>query len=163
LLPEYRLLLSTVTIELPPLRERLEDLPLLAQAILENLNRGEDRQLEGFEESVLEQFQRYHWPENISELTEVVQAAREKSTNSVITAEDLPFQFRAGYEAQREHPAQTEAFTDLESYLERVEREHILAALEQSRFNKTKAAELLGIPRAKLYRRLETLEIEIED
>jgi len=163
LLPEYRLLLSTVTIELTPLRERLEDLPLLAQAILENLNRGEDRQLEGFEESVLEQFQRYHWPENISELTEVVQAAREKSTNSVITAEDLPFQFRAGYEAQREHPAQTEAFTDLESYLERVEREHILAALEQSRFNKTKAAELLGIPRAKLYRRLETLEIEIED
>ncbi|MDG2391284.1 MAG: sigma 54-interacting transcriptional regulator [Planctomycetaceae bacterium] len=163
LLPEYRLLLSTLLIELPPLRDRLEDLPLLSQEILENLNRGEDHQLEGFEDAVVELFQRYHWPENINELTEVIQAARSQATGVHVTEENLPFRFRAGYDAQRENPAPAESFTDLESYLERVEREHILAALEQSRFNKTKAAELLGIPRAKLYRRLESLDIETED
>lgn len=163
LLQEYLLMLSAISIDLPPLRERLEDLPLLAQEILETLNRGEERQLEGFEESVLELFQRYHWPDNLTELTSVIQAARQQSTDLLITENDLPFRFRTGYDAQRENPSPAESFADLESYLERVEREHILAALEQTRFNKTKAAELLGIPRPKLYRRLESLGIEIED
>ncbi|MBD3673230.1 MAG: hypothetical protein HUJ26_06850 [Planctomycetaceae bacterium] len=163
LIREYLLLLSTIILKLPPLRERLEDLPLLAQEILETLNRGEEWQREGFEDDVLELFQRYQWPENIAELTAVVQSAHQSATGLLITESDLPFRFRSGYDAQRENPAPVESFTDLESYLERVEREHILAALEQSRFNKTKAAELLGIPRPKLYRRLESLGIDTED
>lgn len=160
LLPEFLLELSTLSIEVPALRNRLDDLPLLAQDLLESLNRGDERQVEGFDEAVIEIFQRYQWPDNISELTQVIHEARERCDGTLITLEHLPFRFQAGYEAQRERPAASTAFVDLEAYLEQVERDHILAALEQSRNNKSKAADLLGIPRAKLYRRLEALGIE---
>jgi DNA-binding NtrC family response regulator len=162
LLPEFLLQLSTLSIGVPALRDRLDDLPLLAQDILESLNRGADRQIEGFDEAVIEKFQRYQWPDNVSELTLVIQEARQRCDGILIMPEHLPFRFRAGYEAQREGPAATASFADLESYLEQVERDHILAALEQSRFNKSQAAELLGIPRAKLYRRLEALGIDAD-
>ncbi len=160
LLPEFLDRLNAVRIALPPLRERTEDLPLLAQHLLENSNRGEERQIEGFDAAVWSQFEQYRWPGNISELETVIREARVACDGPRILATHLPFRFRTGLSAQAESPPLGGAFPPLEEYLTQLERRHILAALEQSRHNKSKAADLLGIPRPKLYRRMQALGIE---
>jgi DNA-binding NtrC family response regulator len=159
LLPEYLLVLSELTIEIPPLRKRPLDIELLAQHLLENSNRGEERQIEGFHERVLRLFEKYHWPGNVRELQAVIRESRQAGSGPLITEEDLPFRFRTGLAAQTEAPPSHAGFVPLEVHLEQVEREHILAALEAVGFVKSKAADLLGIPRPKLYRRLESLGI----
>ncbi|HSG73127.1 MAG TPA: helix-turn-helix domain-containing protein [Planctomycetaceae bacterium] len=159
LLPEYLLALSELMIEIPPLRKRPLDIELLAQYLLENSNRGEERQFEGFHEKVLRLFEKYHWPGNVRELQTVIRESRQVSSGPLITEDDLPFRFRTGIAAQVEGPPPNAGFVPLEVHLEQVEREHILAALEAVGFVKSKAADLLGIPRPKLYRRLESLGI----
>lgn len=160
LLPEFRDAVTAICIRLPPVRHRSEDFRLLAQHLLENSNRGEERQIEGFEGAVWKLFEEYQWPGNIRELEAVIREARDACDSPLIRESHLPFRFRTGLASQAESPPGPEAFVPLEEYLEQLEREHILAALRQARHNKAKAADLLGIPRPKLYRRLETLGID---
>lgn len=160
LLPEFRDAVTAICIRLPPLRQRLEDFKLLAQHLLENSNRGEERQIEGFDAAVWRLFEEYQWPGNVRELEGVIREAREVCDAALIRESHLPFRFRTGLASQSESPGGVEAFPPLEEYLEQLERDHIVAALRQTRHNKAKAADLLGIPRPKLYRRLEALEID---
>jgi DNA-binding NtrC family response regulator len=150
-------LLTTLVVRVPPLRERMEDLPLLAQDMLERHNRDRDSQVSGFTEAVWSAFRRYNWPGNQDELQSVIRQAREACTGKLITPGDLPFAFRTGQEAQRVSPPRPQQLQRLQQRLEEVEREHIRQALEVSDQNKSQAAERLGITRPKLYRRMQQL------
>jgi DNA-binding NtrC family response regulator len=150
-------LLTTLVVRVPPLRERMEDLPLLAQDMLERHNRDRDSQVSGFTEPVWSAFRKYNWPGNQDELQSVVRQAREACTGKLITLSDLPFGFRTGQEAQRGNPRRSERLQPLAERLEEVEREHIRQALELSDQNKSQAAERLGINRPRLYRRMQQL------
>ncbi len=148
-------LITPLQIELPPLRSRLADLRLLGQSFVEACNRGSDRQVTGFSEDVWRQFETYNWPGNLAELREVVQQAHAACDGSIISTAHLPFQFRTGMDAQKLGPSPDAALEPLESLLARVEREHVLAALERARGSRAKAAKLLGISRPAFYRKLE--------
>ena len=163
LLPELLFRLTAIPITLPPLRERPGDLPALAQHFLERDNRGDDRQLGGFSDSVLEQFQAYRWPGNLDELADVVRESRTGAEQSLVGVADLPFRFRTGLGAQNTSPPRQPPIEPLADVLARVERDLILEALELTRHNKTRAAELLGLTRPKLYRRIEQLGIDDGD
>jgi transcriptional regulator with PAS, ATPase and Fis domain len=157
LIPGFYYRVTELTIEVPLLRQRREDLPLLAQQLLEQHNRGDERQVGGFTQEVLEQFARYNWPGNVAELAAVVAEARAAAAGALITPQDLPFRFRTGIDAQAIGPAVEARPIDLEAALAEVEREHILGALRQAKNNKSQAAALLGLTRPKLYRRMEVL------
>ena len=157
---ELQFRISTIRIELPALRNRPEDLPLLAQAFLERMNHGADRQLSGFAEEVWTQFEEYRWPGNLAELEAVITGARDSSTGNEIEVGDLPFRFRTGLDAQTVGPPIRPNVEPLEEYLAKIEIDRIEDALRQSRQNKAQAAKLLGMTRPRLYRRMQTLGMD---
>lgn len=161
LLPELFYLLTTLTIEIPPLRQRMDDLAPLAQAFLEGMNHGATRQVSGFADAVWPQFREYAWPGNLDELALVVAEARANGTGSVIDLKDLPLRFRAGLDAQSVGPAQPLPgelpIPPLVEHLEQIERTLIERALVKAKQNKTLAAKLLHMPRPVLYRRMQAL------
>ena len=152
--------ISPLRILLPPLRKRSEDFELLAQALLERLNVGAERQLEGFSEEAWSELREYNWPGNLDELATVIEEAAASSQGAIIGKDDLPFRFRMGRDAQSVGPPVEPLPRPLEPYLEQIEREQIEWALEAAKHNKKKAADLLGLTRQKLYRRMETLGLD---
>ena len=158
-LAELHFELTTIVISIPSLRSRPEDLEPLAQFFLEELNRGEPDQITGFHDDVWQQFRRYNWPGNIGELRAVVTEARSVCKGPEIEPIHLPFRFRTGVSGQTIGPSTRKRPEALDPLLLRVEREQIELALAEARHNKAKAAELLGITRPRLYRRMEVLGI----
>jgi DNA-binding NtrC family response regulator len=152
--------LGTLTIQVPPLREREADLQLLAQHFLGEQNRQCDKQISGFLPEVWPSLQRHNWPGNLDELQLVVQEAHLVASDKQIKLADLPFRFRTALEAQDSPPPLSIQPLPLDEMLLRVETNAIQLALERGKFNKSKAAEILGINRARLYRRMEQLGIE---
>ena len=159
LLTELFDLLAVLTIVLPPIRRRRDDLQPLAQSLLEAENRIEDRQIGGFSDEVWQQFREYNWPGNLDELSAVIREARAACTGPLIQLTDLPFRFRTGLDAQAVGPPLQPRIVPLEEFLTQVEREQIQEALEHSGGNKSRAAQLLGLTRPRLYRRMKTLGI----
>jgi two-component system response regulator HydG len=148
----YRL--NIVHIHIPPLRERPVDIPALAEHLLKRL--AERYQLEHAElaPDALAALTSYRWPGNIRELENTLARALALRTGRAITLRDLPPAIggasAAGTGATRE-PAPTLT-------LEEVERRHILRVLEATRGNKVKAAEILGIDRSTLHRKLKLMQ-----
>ncbi len=159
ILPEFYYLISTMEIKVPALRERRDDLELLAQHFLENENRYQDKQLSGFAPGVLSIFQNYVWPGNLDELTKTIQSAFRATSELQITQESLPLQLKSGIDGRSLGPPLSPAIKPLEETLHQVETECINYALEQCKNNRTEAAKRLGLTRAKLYRRMEVLDI----
>ena len=150
--------LGTITIELPPLAERSEDIPQLAQLFLEEANAGRLKQLGNLASDAIDALVAYNWPGNIDELATAIREAHEHAIGSVVAVGDLPQRLHfAAHAAQ--HGPRTEAI-DLEELLARVEKELIVRALKRSKGNKSKAAKLLGLTRPRLYRRLVQLGLE---
>lgn len=149
--------LSTLTVELPPLSERREDLPLLAQAILESRNDQVARQFSGFTRQANEMICEYDWPGNFGQLSAAIDEAAANASGPVIQVADFSEDFQHSIKAQRfAFKQQTEI--QLDEYLQEIEEQLINRAITESKGNKTKAAELLGISRAKLLRRLAAFE-----
>ncbi len=161
-LPELACTLSTLQIELPALAQRIQDLPLLAQAFLEECNQAGKHQLAGFTPEALDALAGYAWPGNLDELAAVVRAAHASAQVGEVTVRDLPRQIHLAGQAMR-HPAPTSEAISLDEFLGRVERELIERALRRAKGNKSKAAKLLGMTRPKLYRRLVQLGMEAAD
>ncbi len=153
--PEFRDRFGVLEVALPALRDRPEDLALLAQHALEECNVHSDQQRTGFSPDVWQEFRAYNWPGQLDELFSVVQEAHAASTGPLVAIPDLPFRFRAGQDAQSVSPLRHSLQLPLDDLLLQVEKESLLSALERSGGSKQLAAELLGIPRAKLYRRME--------
>ena len=157
ILPEFASLLTTLTITLPPLRSRHEDILLLTQQLIEEGNSRGSRQIEGLTPAVERLFLQYEWPGNVDELASVIHRAAENCPGGLIDVLHLPFDFAAGQDAQQMRPAK--AAVSLDDALAHYEKHLIETALVAARGNKSTAAELLQIPRAKLYRRIESLGI----
>jgi DNA-binding NtrC family response regulator len=146
-------LLSTLTIELPPLSQRLEDLPLLAQLFLEECNARGAKQVGRFAEEALDLLAGHPWHGNLDELDQIVRQAHERCQTAEVSADDLPPAIRHSHDAAA-YPRLPAETIVLEEFLGSIERELIERALEQAKGNKSKAAQLLGMTRPKLYRRL---------
>jgi DNA-binding NtrC family response regulator len=140
---------NTVTIHLPPLRERKEDIPVLAQAFLEEFARERAKPIEGFADSVLEVFDSYSWPGNVRELRNVIERAVLFCSSPRITLEELPATLRGTVHSPRRVPAQQ--VLTLQAAVERAEIEAIRAALTSTSGRRTEAAELLGVSRKTLW------------
>lgn len=169
--PGLAALLTSLTIRVPPLRARGDDLPLLAQQLLEEGNVMGGVQRTEISSNVIRLFLQYPWPGNVDELSQVIQEASGRAVSPMVDVADLPFEFNAGLQMREARPPRR--VVSLDDHLMNVERTLIQQALHSSRGNKAQAAEILGIPRAKLYRRLEALglveeadtpaEVDLED
>ena len=155
---ELAQLLSTLVIEIPPLGERIEDVPLLAQAAIEQINVRGERQVAGLTEKATNCLLRYGWPGNADELFQLMDEAHRAASGPYITDQDLPERISLAW-AAAEHPRREEPSIELDRFLADVERELIRRSLGSAKGNKARAARSLGISRARLLRRMEALEI----
>jgi DNA-binding NtrC family response regulator len=154
-------LISTIEIHLPRLCERIDDLPLLAQFFLETSNQGKSKQIGAVRPEALDLLALYSWPGELVELRDVIASAHRAATPPAIGPADLPpIVFHAAKAAAT--PRRQHAPIDLDQFLVKIEKEAITRALAQAGGNKTVAAELLGLTRPRLYRRLEQLRIASE-
>jgi DNA-binding NtrC family response regulator len=152
--PDLAFALSTVTIEIPALAERVQDIPLLAQHFLERYNAAGGKQLSGFATGAMEQLLAYSWPENVDELAEFVRQACHTAARPQVQAADLPEKVRVTASAEA-HPPRREERIVLDEFLAEIERELLARAVRQTKGNKAKAARLLGVSRPRLLRRLD--------
>lgn len=155
-------LLSTLSIRLPPLVERIEDLPLAAQWFVEQANSRGAKQVSGFSPESLDRLAGYHWPGDLDELEALVAEVHARCEGDEILPSDLPPRVAWAAEAAA-RPRKLEETIVLEEFLAKIERELFERALAQARGNKTKAAQLLGMNRPRFYRRLVQLGFEIAD
>ncbi|RMF88543.1 MAG: sigma-54-dependent Fis family transcriptional regulator [Nitrospinota bacterium] len=147
----YRL--NVVSVEVPPLRDRVEDIPLLADYFLEVLNRKYQKQVTGLSREALQCLLHYPWPGNVRELRNCLESLVVMAKRGRIEVEDLPSHIRGdpGLQKIRFSPGTS---------LQEIEKEAILRTLHLVGGNKTKAAQLLGIGVKTLYRRLKEYQIE---
>jgi DNA-binding NtrC family response regulator len=148
--------LSTLVINLPPLDDRMDDLPLLCQFLIEEVNAESSKQVGGFSQAALDRMHCFDWPGGLAQLREVVAAAHLAAKGPEIAPADLPPPL-SHVEAAAAFPPETLQPIRLEELLARIETSLIRRALEQSGGNKTQAATLLSMTRPRLYRRMEQL------
>ncbi len=149
-------LVSTITIRLPRLADRPEDLPILAQSFLESCNRGSAQQVGAVRPEALELLALYAWPGELDELRRVIVDAHEACDSHEIRPVDLPAVIHHAARAASLPRRQQERIA-LDQFIAEIERELVVRALDQAGGNKTEAARLLGVSRPRLYRRLEQL------
>lgn len=148
--------LSTLEIELPFLRQRIDDLPLIVQTLIEELNAAGGKQISGMTPEALERLAVYSWPGDMAQLAGVIKEAWTVAPGPSITLADLPSWLKAAEDAAA-RPARTAQAIVLDEFLAKVERELLVRALARVQGNKAKAARLLGISRPRLLRRMEQL------
>jgi len=160
----YRL--NVVQIALPPLRERPEDVPLLADTFRATVARRQGRDVGSFDRGALHLLSEYPWPGNIRELQNVVERAVILATGPAITEKDLPERLRNIAPRRAPVPA-FDAEDTLDSVLHRisdaVEKEYFKRVLKKYRGNAGKTAEHAGLNRRTLYNRLRTHGLRRED
>lgn len=145
--------LSTLELQLPQLCDRKEDVLALAQQLLESTNNG-DRQLAAFHSDAIEAMQLYSWPGDYQELVEVIEAGKENCKSNELQLEDLPLNFRMAVKAIASPRREFEAI-QMDDVLSDFENEMIARAIAVCNGNKTNAARMLGITRARLHRKLD--------
>jgi transcriptional regulator with PAS, ATPase and Fis domain len=146
----YRL--NVVTIMLPPLRHRKEDIPLLIQHFLTRYNKQFKKEISGVDKKAMAILNQYPFPGNVRELENIIERGVALTENKYIGCEDLPrdlmeLSFTSVDESQ------------LES-LEEVEKKYIEKVLEQTAFNKGKAAQILNLPRTTLWRKMKKYRLD---
>jgi transcriptional regulator with GAF, ATPase, and Fis domain len=152
----YRL--SVFEIPLPPLRERVEDILPLTEVFLAELGPAIGRPVAGVSKEAKDLLLAYPWPGNVRELKNALERAAILCEGGLITAAHLPISV-SGHQAARPGSPATSGgappFPPGGVDLESLEREYVSQALAKARFNKSKAARLLGLTRAQLYSRIE--------
>jgi two-component system response regulator AtoC len=157
----YRL--DVYSIVVPPLRERREDVPLLAQAFLRELAAETDKPVSGISDDALAVLRNYNWPGNIRELHNAIERSLLSCRGDTIEACDLPYAILRGTARPDNVDALLDGMgsADLDTWLESVERRAILQALEQSGGVQAQAARRLGISERSLWHRLKKLKIQV--
>jgi DNA-binding NtrC family response regulator len=148
----YRI--NVIPVKLPPLRERMEDLPDLAEFFLRRYNARFHKDIQGIADSTLRMLGRYWWPGNIRELENLIERVVATSEGEWITDEDLPIDFHV---AELDHSTADGSLLD--RALATFERNFIIRALERSRWNVTQTAKYLGVPLSTLKFKIDRLEI----
>ena len=157
--PDLYFALTGLVLRIPPLRERADELPLLAQHLLERANLRGARRRHGFTPEALAALTAYDWPGNLRELARVVDEAHEVGDGDLIDRGDLPAAIRGNLASAYTPPPMPPPVTPLDDLLTQLERRLIEQALLRSRQNKSRAADLLAISRPRLYRRIKELGI----
>jgi DNA-binding NtrC family response regulator len=144
--------LNVVNISVPPLRERKEDIPLMAQAFLKELAAENGKAIEGIHEKAYSRLCSYNWPGNIRELRNCIESAVVMCRKNLITEEDLPVTLQSCEGGG--HPPNGMVNVPCNISMEEAEKIIINAAIDFHKGNKSKAAEVLGIGRKTLHRKL---------
>ncbi len=147
----YRL--NVITITVPPLRDRKEDIPILASHFLEVFNKKNNKTIQGIEDPVMEIFSSYDWPGNVRELENTIERAVILCSYDYINTDCLPRKLRM----QESDTQEQEQFN-----LPAIEKRVIQKALNASYWNQTKAADLLGISRKQLRTKMKNLGLSYE-
>ncbi|MBC7364941.1 MAG: sigma-54-dependent Fis family transcriptional regulator, partial [Candidatus Aminicenantes bacterium] len=154
----YRL--NVIKIELPPLRDRKEDIPLLVKHFIDIYNRENNKNIEGVSEEVMEILMDYDWPGNVRELENVVERAVVLSRSNIITRETLPPFLLSDRKIVIEEGSNT--FNLKEKTLE-FQRKLIISALKKAGGVQKQAAQLLGLKPTTLNEMIKRLKINIHN
>jgi two-component system response regulator PilR (NtrC family) len=144
----YRL--NVVKLQIPPLRHRTEDIPLLVQHFLDKYTREMNKRVDGLTNGAMRALLNHTWRGNVRELENVIERAVIFAEGRPIGVEDLPFTTTGITDDVGE---------DLKDALRQFERQHILYSLRRHKYDKTETAQHLGIGVSSLYRKLEELDI----
>ncbi len=150
----YRL--NVVPIHTPPLRERIEDLPKLADLFLERYNKKFNRQVKGFKPEVLEILSTYNWPGNIRELENFVERIVAITVKDYISLADVPLEYQL-YKVETMEIQEGEEL--LQKTIDAFEKSFILRVLEEEDWNQTQASKRLGIHRKTLEYKIKRLNL----
>jgi DNA-binding NtrC family response regulator len=150
---------NVVVIHLPPLRQRIADIPLLAERFLDDYCRRTERKILGFQDDAMRLLQGCAWPGNVRQLENVIERAVILTKNATLAVDDLPEEMRtagagAGGDGQ---------ILPLKRALEQPEREIILRALHTFGGSRQATAEALGINRTTLYKKMKRFSIEMAE
>ena len=146
----YRL--KVISIELPPLRERLEDLPELVSHFLSKFAAKNNRPVSHVSEDGMLRLSAYPWPGNVRELEHAIERAVAMSSSTVLFPEDFALALGT---------PRPSAAVQADASLEDLEKVHILRVLSETHYNKSKTSEILGIDRATLYRKAQRYGIDL--
>jgi DNA-binding NtrC family response regulator len=155
----YRL--NVINIHLPPLRERKEDIRILAESFLRKLTSSMHKSISGFSEKVIHLFEAYNWPGNVRELENIVERAVTLAKGSFITEAELPHQL---FSAE----SSTGSFDDVkfneakQTAINDVEKKYLLHLLEKHKGNITRMAEDAGMTRRNMHRLLNNHNLETD-
>jgi DNA-binding NtrC family response regulator len=150
---------NVINLELPNLRERISDIPLLAQHFLEHVCEESGKKVRGFTDDALAAMQRHSWPGNVRELQNVVERAVLLGKGDVLRLEDLP----ASLATSRGLSVEPVGGRTLKEALEGPERQIILEVLESHNWNRHATADALGINRTTLYKKMKRLGLEDDE
>ncbi|MCF8030464.1 MAG: sigma-54 dependent transcriptional regulator [Desulfohalobiaceae bacterium] len=153
----YRL--NVVNIEIPPLRERPEDIPVLAAHFLRRFNREYDGAVSGFSPEAMQALSAFHWPGNVRQLENVVERCVVLAQGGEVSLRDLPADLQDETEQFKSAADMLPTRLNLAETLERIEAALIRRALVQSDFVQVKAAEMLGISKSLLQYKLKKYNI----
>ncbi|MFQ5417357.1 MAG: sigma-54-dependent transcriptional regulator [Myxococcota bacterium] len=153
--------LNVIPIEVPPLRKRPEDIPLLAQHFLEAAVRKRQAKMGGFSLEALELLTHYDWPGNVRELENLIERLTvTHSGNGEIGVADLPESFRKTPTVTLPIPQLPSAGLSFKDVVDDFEADLILQALERTQWNKNRAAQLLGLNRTTLLEKIKKKGLE---
>ena len=148
----YRL--NVIPFELPPLRERLEDVPLLVQHFNQRFSQAYGRKPKEFANEVIEDLQTYSWPGNVRELKNTIERVVIMHPAAKVNVTDLPAH------GKEEPPAASYRFPSFKDATDAYHREFIQRKLAEAEGNVSRAADLMGVDRSHLYRRMKALGIQ---
>lgn len=149
--------LNTLILEIPPLRERKEDIPLLLEHFINLKTKEIGRTFKGFSKGFLEHIMKYDWPGNVRELLNLIERAIILAKDGYLTEDLLPSYILSPKDPTiipEENLSSTEPEQERRPYLSEIEREIILQALIKNNWNQTKTAEHLGLSRKQLINKI---------
>ncbi len=152
----YRL--NVITIDIPPLRDRIGDIPLIAESLLEYLTQELDTQKKSLSPNTLSILKEYHWPGNVRELRNVLERGINLSSGNTILPKHLPE--RILMNVDRKVDREDEIYP-LQEVVAEAEKEAIINAIAKTKGNKTLAAERLGIHRTALYKKINRYGLDL--
>jgi DNA-binding NtrC family response regulator len=151
---------NVINIELPSLRERMSDIPPLAQHFLQKVCNEEDKSISGFDQQAMEVLQDYHWPGNVRELQNIVERAVLLGKGPEIGIQDLPSHLTEGMMPTKLPVPAPGTRQTLKQALEGPERVIIMQCLRENNWNRNETADQLGINRTTLYKKMKRLGLE---
>lgn len=150
----YRI--NVISLEIPPLRKRKEDIPLLAEHFVDHFNSIQNKNISGFTPGAFSLLMAHDWPGNVRELENVVERAFVLCRSELIGQEHLPVELTGV------NPAQADS-SSMETVLRSAVEHGILSALKKNSFNRAAAARELGIHKTTLYRKMKTLDLPLPE